>query len=193
MSVDQTPCGIRLLLDEPLPGGHRVGVDRFFRRQLAVAFAEAAIIDREHGEAELVQLFDAAELSGQIPPRAVEIKDGGRIGLLRGPPPRVDLGRIFLHADGQIDLANTIGNAGKPSCRNSRRTERQLPLAVFELHAAAGEGGEHTAGDQQAQHGRIGPKSWGHESAARNGTLRITRQPSGRWTRRNALTNLRVR
>jgi hypothetical protein len=50
----------------------------------AVALAEAAVVDREHGEAEASELGDAVQLSGEIPAHAVEVVHHGCTGSSAG-------------------------------------------------------------------------------------------------------------
>ena len=130
---------------EPLPAGIRVLVDRFFRRQIAVALAESAIIDRQYRKAESMQLFDAIGLAGKIPARAVQIQDGGRVLHRSGPPPRVDALRLAIRFDGEIRLLDALRQAVKPARGARDDAEGQLPLFFRQLAAAR----DHEQGDRR--------------------------------------------
>ena len=91
MAVDEAPRRIGLLRDQPVPGDVGVLVHRLLRRHVAIALAEAAIVDRQHRKAEVAQLLDAEQLAGQAPARAVQVQHRRRIGLLRRPPPGMDV------------------------------------------------------------------------------------------------------
>src|SRR5215831_19054507 len=103
MTVDEAAVGIGLELGELAPRDRGVFVNRFLRGDVPVAFAEAAVIDREHGEAEVVQLLDAEELAGEVPARAMQIEERRR--LLPGrPPPRMDVLGHAVGDDWQVDF-----------------------------------------------------------------------------------------
>ncbi|MNC85018.1 hypothetical protein D3C83_05890 [compost metagenome] len=67
MAINEALCGIGLQLYQPLPGNVRVFVDRRFRGRLTPALSEAAVVDGQHGKAELPQLLDAKQLAGEVP------------------------------------------------------------------------------------------------------------------------------
>src|SRR6185295_2203372 len=91
MAIDEALARFRNELGEPMPCRSGVLVDRLLGWNAAAAATEATVIDREHGKAEVVQLIDARQLSGQVPARPVEIQDRGRVGALRGPPPGMNV------------------------------------------------------------------------------------------------------
>src|SRR6058998_2147217 len=54
--IDESTRGIAFTRHDPVPARTRVRVHRGLRRQVSIALAEAAIIDREYRKAELMQL-----------------------------------------------------------------------------------------------------------------------------------------
>ena len=162
MPVDQATCGIGLLLRKPVPRCEGVGINGFFGRQIAIALPEAAIVNREHGESELMQLLDAAKLARQVPPRAMQVQNRRRVGALGRPPPCIELRRIRGGADRQNHLAHAVRKAGKPSGFDARRTKCQLAFALFELHAAADQRGQHAAQYEDPCDGRVRPVASTH-------------------------------
>src|SRR5947199_2568338 len=91
MPVDEALGGVGLEYGETVPCNLCIFVHRRFGRQFTAALAETAVVDRQHREAEGVQLFDAKQLPGEVPARAMEVQCRGRSRLDRGPPPGVDL------------------------------------------------------------------------------------------------------
>ena len=145
VTVDESQRRIGLELCEAIPSRARVLVDRLLRRQIAIAFAEAAIIDRQHRKTESMQLFDAIGLACKIPARAVQIQDGRRVLRRSGPPPRVDALRLAVRFDSEICLLDTLRQAVEPARGARDDAEGQLPLFFRQLAAAR----DHEQGDRR--------------------------------------------
>src|SRR2546428_3987515 len=136
LAVDESQRRVGLELREAVPGRTRVFVDRFLRRQIAIALAEAAIIDRQHRKAESMELFDAIGLTRKIPARAVQIEDGRRVLRRSGPPPGMDALRLAVRFDGEICLLDALRQAVEPARSARDDAEGQLPLFFRQLAAA---------------------------------------------------------
>src|SRR5437667_3253654 len=114
MAVDEALRWIGLPVGEPIPRGSRVLVDSLFRRQVAVALPESAIVDREYGESEVSQLFEPEHLTRQVPASTVQIEHHGRLRIRRRPPPGMDVLRVASLSDRQVELLNAVRQPGVP-------------------------------------------------------------------------------
>lgn len=67
MTVDEAFVRLWLQAHQMLPGDQGVLIDATLGGQGATAFAEAAVVHRQYREAHGMQLFDAEQLTGQVP------------------------------------------------------------------------------------------------------------------------------
>ena len=149
-----------MALAEPAPGGRGVLDDAGFRRQLVGARAEAAVVDREHREAELAHLLDAKDAAAEVLARAVQEEHQRRLRIgVRGVE-RVQADRAAgrrrdvidpdaVHVFGAGDAGELVGRRR----RHRRRLEDPLALLRAEADPAgreAADGDEHRGGQADA-------------------------------------------
>src|SRR5690348_2478799 len=158
MPVDVAARGIRLALSKPAPGGACVFLRGRFRRHVAIARAEAAIVDREHRESEFAQLRDPPQLTGEIPARAVQVQDDRRIRMIRRPPPTVNVRRVRAFTYGQAHFLHACRQAAEPCGGGVYGTPYELALLGLE-HAAAG--GEQRSREERQDEAQIGDSTGG--------------------------------
>ncbi|MCY1536348.1 hypothetical protein D9M68_718040 [compost metagenome] len=152
MAIDKALAGIGLQFAEVRPGDLGILVDRSFRRQRAEALAEAAVVDGQHRKTHGVQLFDAEQLAGQVPARAVQVQQGGRIAPGGGPPPGMDSLLVSERRCAQYPLLDAAGQPVEPVGRARLDAEHQFTFLLLELRAA-----DRQAQRQSQQQGQAEP------------------------------------
>jgi hypothetical protein len=116
----------------------RIFVDGSFRGHVAVALAEASIIDRQHRKAEVAQLFQPEHLSGEAPARAVEIEHRRGVGIFGRPPPRMDALRVGAMVHRNIEFMDAVGQPCVPPRHLLDHAEGKPLLLVLQRRRAAG-------------------------------------------------------
>ena len=157
VAVDEAPLRVGLALGQILPGHPRVFIHGLFGRQVAVALAETAVVDGQHGKAEVMQLLDAKQLAGQVPARAMQVEHRRRRWIGSRPPPGIDVLGLFAGLDWQAGFDHAIGHAAVPAGRAGHDAKQQLALFLHELAAAGNGQRQRQAGDQKKAHALAQP------------------------------------
>jgi len=162
MAVDEALVRLGLQARQVLPGDQGILIDAALGRQGATALAKAAVVHRQDGKAHGVQLFDAKQLAGQVPARAMQIEQGRGILARCRPPPGVQalIGTQFRRL--QLHVLDAGGQAAEPVGCARLDAKHQFALGLFQLGAAdrqqqqqAGQHGQaQTTAAQQGEPGR---------------------------------------
>jgi hypothetical protein len=160
MAVDEALPGVRLLRDDPAPRGGGVLVDAFLGRRLAVALAEAAVVDRDDRETEAAQVLDAAQVRRQVPAHAVQVEQRRRPGVVARPVPGEQALGARLVRDRQVELADVGRQAREPARYLADGPERELALLRDQRRAAGAE--EHGQREQRGACAAPGTEAMSH-------------------------------
>jgi hypothetical protein len=148
-------------LAQPAPGRRRVLDDACFRRQLVGARAEAAVVDREHREAELAHLLDAKDAAAEVLARAVQEQHQRRLRIVVGGVERVQADRLAGGRRQVVDpdAFHVFGARHAGQLLDRRRGHRgrlEDPLALLRAETRPSRG--QAAGSRQEQgRGDAGP------------------------------------